>query len=365
VIWSDGFMQANVATSPATRSVSPASTTIYSVTTVTDPNCSNSGSGSATVTVNTPPAITVNPANKAVCAGSSVSFAASVSGSPTPTAQWQVSTDGGATYVNIAGATSPTYTFTASLSDNGKRFRVSFTNPCGNAVSDAASLVVNAVPSAVITASSTICANSTGNIASVPSAGAGASYAWTVSGGTITSGAGTPSITYTAGGSGSINISVTVTTAQGCSASSSQSVAFASQGKNLQGWKSKAPLQWQGSTFNDGDHQYSEGNTLPMRLELTQMCPGASWCVVLRYDFKDGNTSRHFYDFLGTYNASERTVNGQACNNFNCSEPPTTFPIPTDSSLSYQLPATLQSIMAPLPMSALTPRSAAAPSARS
>jgi hypothetical protein len=142
--------------------------------------------------------------------------------------------------------------------------------------------VVNALPTAVITADSIICANSTGNVASVPSAGAGASYAWTVSGGTITSGAGTSSITYTAGGSSSINISVSVTTAQGCSASSSQSVAFASQGKNLQGWKSKAPLQWQGSTFNDGDHQYSEGNSIPMRLELTQM-PGASWCVVLRY----------------------------------------------------------------------------------
>ncbi len=338
LIWSDGFTQANVAASPATRSVSPASTTTYSVTAVTDANCSNSGSGSATVTINSSPAVTANPANKAVCAGSSVSFVASASGSPTPSAQWQVSLDGGATFTNVPGATSSTYTFTASLSDSGKRFRVLFTNPCGSALSSTASLVVNALPSAVITTAPIICANSTGNVASVPSAGAGASYAWTVSGGTITSGAGTSSITYTAGGSGSINISVTVTTAQGCSASSSQSVAFASQGKNLQGWKSKAPLQWQGSTFNDGDHQYSEGNTLPMRLELTQMCPGASWCVVLRYDFKDGNTSRHFYDFLGTYNASERTVNGQACNNFNCSEPPTTFPIPTDSSLSYQLP---------------------------
>ena len=187
---------------------------------------------------------------------------------------------------------------------------------------------MNALPSAVITADPIVCANSTGNIASVPSAGAGASYAWTVSGGTITSGAGTSSITYTAGGSGSINISVSVTTAQGCSASGSQSVAFASQGKNFEGWKNKTPLQWQGSTFNDGDHQYSEGNSIPMRLELTQTCPGGSWCVVLQYAFKDGNTPRHFYDFLSTYNSSEPTVNGQACNSFNCSAPPTTFPIP-------------------------------------
>jgi hypothetical protein len=132
-------------------------------------------------------------------------------------------------------------------------------------------------------------------------------YRWTISGGTITSGAGTSSITYTAGASGTITLNATVTNAQGCSASGSQSVTYATQGKNLDAWKNKAPLQWQNSTFNDGDHQCSEGNSIPMRMELTQMCPGSSWCLVLRYDFKDGNTSLHFYDFLGTYNASEQT----------------------------------------------------------
>jgi uncharacterized repeat protein (TIGR01451 family) len=336
--WSDGVTQANVAASPATRSVSPTSTTTYSVTTVTDANCANSGTGSATVTVNSAPLVTSNPTNRTVCAGSSVSFTGSASGSPTPGVQWQVSGDGGATFTNIAGATSSTYTFTASLSDNAKRFRAQFTNSCGTAFSSAAVLTVIAAPSAAITAAAIVCGNSSGNIASVPSAGAGAGYAWTVSGGTITAGAGTSIITYTAGAGGSITISVTVTNAQGCSASSSQVVAFASQGKDLEAWKNKAPIQWQNSTFNDGDHQYAEGNSIPMRLELLQMCPGASWCVVLRFDFKDGNTSRHFYDFLSTYNSSESTVAGQECANFNCSGVPTMFPIPTDTSLPYQLP---------------------------
>src|SRR5262249_45025390 len=157
------------------------------------------------------------------------------------------------------------------------------TNVCGSVVSGGASLVVNALPSAAITADPVVCAGSSGNLVSVPSAGAGATYVWTVSGGTITSGAGTSTITYTASGSGSITINVSVTNAQGCSASGSQSVTFASQGKALEAWRSKAPLQWQSSTFNLGDHQYSEGNSIPMRLELTQMCPGASWCIVLRY----------------------------------------------------------------------------------
>src|SRR4029078_6797778 len=65
---------------------------------------------------------------------------------------------------------------------------------------------------------------------------------------------------------------------------------------------------------------------------------GGSWCIVIKYDFQDGNTSRHFYDFLSTYNASEHTVGGNECTNHVCGGAPTTYPIPPDSSLSYQLP---------------------------
>ncbi len=64
------------------------------------------------------------------------------------------------------------------------------------------------------------------NTASVPDAGANATYAWTITGpGTITSG--TPysnSITYTADAVGTINIGVTVTTAIGCESTCSSRV---------------------------------------------------------------------------------------------------------------------------------------------
>src|SRR5207249_247209 len=121
--------------------------------------------GSATVTVNSPPLVTSNPTNRTVCAGSSGSFTATASGSPAPTVQWQASADGGATFTNIAGATSSTYTLTASLSDNGKQFRAQFANTCGTGFSSAASLTVIAAPSAAITTPAIVCGNSSGNIA--------------------------------------------------------------------------------------------------------------------------------------------------------------------------------------------------------
>ncbi len=66
VTWSDGFVQ-NPATSPATRTVSPASTTIYTVTALADAFCAGSGTGSAEVTVGSSiPAPTITAARSAV-----------------------------------------------------------------------------------------------------------------------------------------------------------------------------------------------------------------------------------------------------------------------------------------------------------
>ncbi|MDM7934925.1 MAG: SdrD B-like domain-containing protein, partial [Methanothrix sp.] len=75
-----------------------------------------------------------------------------------------------------------------------------------------------------ITAPGTVCPDSEGNKASVPDAGTGASYSWTISNGEITGGSGTREITWTAGSSGTVEISVTVTNAYSCSCSSSKAV---------------------------------------------------------------------------------------------------------------------------------------------
>jgi hypothetical protein len=91
-------------------------------------------SGTLTVIPDAPPVITQNPTNHIVGPGDPVSFTAAASGVPTPTAQWQVSTDGGATFTNITGATSTTYTFTAATYYNGFRYRAVFTNMVGTTV---------------------------------------------------------------------------------------------------------------------------------------------------------------------------------------------------------------------------------------
>jgi ELWxxDGT repeat protein len=107
-------------------------------------SCGSAITTSASLNVNTAPAITTNPANAGVTAGNTATFTAAASGTPSPTVQWQVSTDGGATFSNISGATSTTLTFTAANPDNGNQYRAVFTNSCGSATTNAATLTVSA-----------------------------------------------------------------------------------------------------------------------------------------------------------------------------------------------------------------------------
>jgi plastocyanin len=95
----------------------------------------------ATLTVQFPPTVTTNPASQTVSAGNPVTFTAAATENPTPTVQWQVSTDGGATYTDIAGATSTTFTITGTTaSQNGYRYRAVFTNGLGSVTTTAAVL---------------------------------------------------------------------------------------------------------------------------------------------------------------------------------------------------------------------------------
>lgn len=110
---------------------------------------SSATSATATLSVNTVPVITTNPASQTVTSGAGVSFNAAASGTPAPTVQWQESSDG-VNFTNISGATSTGYSFTATSAQNGRRYRAVFTNPCGTATSSAATLTVNPAAAIVI-----------------------------------------------------------------------------------------------------------------------------------------------------------------------------------------------------------------------
>src|SRR5260370_34479898 len=100
----------------------------------------------------TPPTITTQPVNQTVTAGQTATFAAAATGSPTPTVQWQVSTDNGATFSILPGATSTTLSFTTTLSQNRNQYQAVFTNSAGSAPTTAATLTVNpATPPAITT----------------------------------------------------------------------------------------------------------------------------------------------------------------------------------------------------------------------
>jgi hypothetical protein len=83
---------------------------------------------------------------------------------------------------------------------------------------------VQAGPSATVSAPAAVCPFSSGNTASVPDGGAGASYSWTVSNGVITGGQGTPTITFRTGPYGQAVLTATVTKV--CSTTGTRAVAI-------------------------------------------------------------------------------------------------------------------------------------------
>jgi hypothetical protein len=103
-------------------------------------------SSAATLTVNFGPSITTNPSSQTVSPGGTATFTATADGRPTPSEQWQVSTNGGATYGDIAGATSTTLSFVAQTTDSGNLYRAVFTNSVSIVATTGATLNVLQAP---------------------------------------------------------------------------------------------------------------------------------------------------------------------------------------------------------------------------
>lgn len=102
-------------------------------------------SGAATLTISVPVSITAQPVNATLCHGVAHTLSVTTTGTVS-SYQWQLSTDGGTTYTNIAGATAASFALTAATGQNGYRFRCVVTGSCGPVNSAAAILTVNPMP---------------------------------------------------------------------------------------------------------------------------------------------------------------------------------------------------------------------------
>ena len=86
------------------------------------------------------PVVTLSPTSQVVETGNTATFNASASGSPTPSVQWNVSSNGGSSWSAISGATSTSYAVTSTQFDNGYEYEAVFTNVSGSATTGAAQL---------------------------------------------------------------------------------------------------------------------------------------------------------------------------------------------------------------------------------
>jgi hypothetical protein len=214
-------------------------------------------SAAAILTVNVAPTITAQPANTTRCAGTTASFSVTATGN-SPTYQWQVSTNGGGTYTNIAGATSATLTLSGvTTAMSGNLYRVVVTvAPCGTtATSNAGTLTVNALPVVTLTnADPSITPGQTTTITatSVPAAQTANSWSWTRNGSPVS-----PAVTgnvLTANIDGLGTYRATVTDVNGCTATSAGSVTITGEASDrLWIYPNPSSGQFQVRLFSSGN----------------------------------------------------------------------------------------------------------------
>jgi len=183
--------------------------------------CGGGGGSSPTPTPAPTPAVTVtvSGATGPLTAGTTRTFTAVVGNASNTSVTWSVVEAGGGSI-----ATNGTYTAPATPGT----YTVKATSVADTSKSATASVTVIAAPvQPTVTAPAIVSAGLAGYTASV-TAQTGCTYTWTVTNGTLTAGAGTPSITFTAGTTGTVDLSCVVTNAAGtASAAGVASVAIA------------------------------------------------------------------------------------------------------------------------------------------
>jgi hypothetical protein len=179
--------------------------------TISNPPCAAS-TADVSITVTQPPTVATVGGSQEICAGGTT---ASLGGNDPSvgTGSWSVVSGGTGTFSNASSGTS-TFTHTGGAGPVVLRWTIS-NPPCASSTADV-SVTVKAVPATptIIVPMSVI---PTGVFQASVTAVAGVTYAWQVTNGTVTAGAGTNQVTIKAGTSGSVSISVTETLeATGC-----------------------------------------------------------------------------------------------------------------------------------------------------
>jgi hypothetical protein len=92
-----------------------------------------------------PPQVTLDPVSVVVNAGTTT-LTSNAIGDPAPTPKWQISTDGGGTWANVATGTSASYRVAVDATTNGYQYRTVWTNAGGSATTLAATTSLATLP---------------------------------------------------------------------------------------------------------------------------------------------------------------------------------------------------------------------------
>jgi LPXTG-motif cell wall-anchored protein len=148
------------------------------------------------------PVVTTSPSSDTTDDGSTATFTAAATGYPTPTVQWQKSTNGGTSFADIDGATSTSYTTpTLTPADDANEYRAVFTNSAGSDTTTAATLTVHYAPIIVTSPTTqTVAAGTTATLTAAASGDPSPTVRWQLStngGGLFTDISGATSTSYT------------------------------------------------------------------------------------------------------------------------------------------------------------------------
>lgn len=180
-----------------TRTIEVSTAGTYGVT-VSDGNGCD-GADSIDITFNPAPTVTIAASPSTMeCSGEDITLDA---GAGFASYLWS---PGGQTTRMIHVTSSGTYSVTVS-------------NGFGCTASDDIDITVFPSPDCTITMDATFCRGTAGHEASVADAGPGATYTWGVTGGSVLSGQGTPSIIFQATSPDTVAVFVTIMSANGCS----------------------------------------------------------------------------------------------------------------------------------------------------